>query len=75
MDCQQVKKVVFRYIDNEMDAELLVSFRNHVELCPKCRQHVSGKEWVVIRVRRCRRTVAPVRLRRRILTSLPHRRV
>ena len=75
MDCQQVKKVVFRYIDNEMDAELLVSFRNHVELCPKCRQHVSGKEWVVIRVRRCRRTVASVRLRRRILTSLPHRRV
>ena len=75
MDCQQVKKVVFRYIDNEMDHELLVSFRDHVALCPRCRQHVSGKEWVVIRVRRCRRTLAPVRLRKRILTSLPHRRV
>lgn len=75
MDCQQVKEVVFRYIDNEMDAELLVSFRQHVALCPRCRQHLSGKEWIVVRVRRCRRTVAPVRLRRRILTSLPHRRV
>jgi mycothiol system anti-sigma-R factor len=75
MDCRQVKEVVFRYIDNEMDADLLLSFRNHVALCAKCRQHVSGKEWVVIRVRRCRRTAAPVRLRRRILTSLPHRRI
>jgi len=73
MNCRKVKETVFLYTDNEMDGEVLISFREHVSLCPKCERYIRRMEVFLTHVRRCHRASAPDRLRRRILTSLPHR--
>lgn len=75
MNCRKVREVVFLYTDNEMDGELLVSFREHVELCPRCARRLDLASKLVWLVReRCQRAAAPERLRERILGSFPHRR-
>ena len=67
--------MVFLYTDNEMGEELLISFREHMQLCPRCASRISRTERFLTLLReRCVRTSAPQRLRERILTSLPHRR-
>jgi mycothiol system anti-sigma-R factor len=75
MNCNGAKKVIFLYIDNEMGEELHLSFKEHVSLCPRCAQRIEYTRWWLAVVRSsCGRVRAPERLRRRILTSLPHRR-
>lgn len=74
MDCREVGKVVFLYIDDEMEESLVLSFRQHIELCPGCARRIVVTERLLSLVReRCVRSPAPDRLRRRILTSFPHR--
>ena len=75
MECREVKKVVFLYTDNEMEEDLLLSFRRHVDMCPGCAARIHHAK-VFLRVVRQRspRMTAPERLRVRILTSLPGRR-
>jgi mycothiol system anti-sigma-R factor len=76
MNCRKVREFVFLYTDNEMDGELLASFRDHVLVCPECAKRTRHAETFVMIVRRkCVRESAPSELRRRILTSLPHRRM
>ena len=76
MECREVREVVFLYTDNEMGEELLISFRRHVAHCPRCAARISRAETLVRIVRqRCIRTAAPERLRTRILTRSPHRRI
>ena len=75
MDCRRFKKVVFLYTDNEMEADLVVDFRKHLNLCPHCARHIQYTLRLLSLVRkRCHRASAPEGLRARILTSLPHRR-
>lgn len=73
MDCRKVREVVFVYADNEMEGELLISFRRHVAICPECaRQKVFAERLVMVVKQRCVRATAPERLRQRILTDLRH---
>ena len=73
MDCRKVREVVFLYADNEMEGELLISFREHVAICPECaRETVYAERLITVVRKRCIRETAPDRLRRRILTSLRH---
>ena len=73
MDCRKVREVVFLYADNEMEGDLLISFREHVTICPECaRQAVYAERLIMVVRKRCSRAVAPERLRRRILSSLRH---
>ena len=73
MDCRKVREAVFLYADNEMDGELLISFREHVAVCPECaRRAVYAERLVMVVRKRCVRASAPERLRRRILSSLRH---
>ena len=65
---------MFLFTDDEMEEEVLVSFREHLALCPSCEKYIRQKAVVLTQIRRCRRAAAPERLRLRILTSLPHRR-
>ena len=75
MKCSSVQEVIFLYTDNELDEEICVSLRRHVELCADCAREIAYKERLLQLLRqRCKRATAPSRLRRRILTSLPHRR-
>ncbi|MDX1384397.1 MAG: zf-HC2 domain-containing protein [Thermoanaerobaculia bacterium] len=75
MDCHKVREIVFLYTDNEMEEELRITFCRHLELCPRCARRIEAAQRLLELVRqRCSRAVAPPRLRRRILTSLPHRR-
>ncbi|HKI85483.1 MAG TPA: zf-HC2 domain-containing protein [Thermoanaerobaculia bacterium] len=74
MDCVKVKEVVFLLVDNEADENLLNLLQQHLDRCPGCAREVAYARLLVTVVRqRCRRAVAPDRLRRRILTCLPHR--
>lgn len=74
MNCTRVKEVIFLYTDNEMEEELLLSFREHLVLCPQCARRIEYTQRMLTVLRKgCARTPAPDRLRRRILTSLPHR--
>lgn len=75
MDCRKVRQVVFLYTDNEMDGELLISFQEHVAICPECaRQAVRAERLVAVVRKRCIRQAAPSGLRERIRISLRHRR-
>lgn len=75
MNCKRVAEVIFLYVDDEqMEANLKDPFRQHLERCPPCKQRAVfiRRLFVVFRTR-CTRYAAPPRLRKRILSSLPHR--
>lgn len=74
MNCRKFKEVVFLYTDNEMEGDLLVSFRAHRQRCPGCAEEVEfARRFVLLIRRRCRRSEASEALRRKILRSFPHR--
>ena len=76
MNCRKVREVVFLYTDNEMEQQLRVSFREHLELCPPCARRIDAARMLLTLIRnRCARESAPEPLRRRILTSFPHRQI
>ena len=63
-----------RVSDNEIEAELLISFRQHLTFCPPCSRHFDYLSRLLAIVRgRCVRHQAPSALRIRILASFPHR--
>ena len=74
MDCRQVTEVMFLFADNEMEEDLLVVFRAHLDGCPPCARQMDYTRQLLALVReRCCRQQAPRHLRERILMSLPHR--
>jgi mycothiol system anti-sigma-R factor len=74
MDCDEVSKALFRFVDNEIDEELRTPFRDHVAQCTGCSRRMDYTLKLVLIIReRCSRCAAPDTLRHRILTSLPHR--
>jgi len=74
MDCQGVRAAMYRVSDNEIEAELLLSFRQHLTFCPPCSRHFDHLSKFLAIVRgRCVRYEAPSTLRLRILASFPHR--
>jgi len=75
MDCKEVSETLFLFVDNEMEAPLQTSFRDHVAKCPGCAQRMDYTRKLLFLVReRCVRCTASQTLRLRILTNLPHRR-
>lgn len=75
MDCRKVQEVVFLFTDNEMEEELLISFKEHIDLCPPCARRIDAKRKLLKLVRkRCIRAAAPEGLREKILIAFPHRR-
>ena len=71
MNCRKVRRTVYLYVDNEMEGELLISFRQHLEICPPCAREIDFAVRVISRVRRsCAPATAPEALRRRIRDSL-----
>jgi mycothiol system anti-sigma-R factor len=74
MDCAKFEEIVFLYSDNQLEQELVVFYRQHIDLCPDCaRRAIYTHRLLTLLRQRCGRTTAPERLRRRILASLPHR--
>lgn len=74
MDCSKFEEIVFLYSDNQLEQELVVRYRRHIDLCPECaRRAAFTRKLLVILRQRCERATAPERLRRRILAGLPHR--
>ena len=64
MKCKSVQEVIFLYTDNELDEEICVSLRRHVELCPDCAREVAYKERLLQLLRqRCKRATSPRRAR------------
>jgi mycothiol system anti-sigma-R factor len=75
MDCKEVSDSMFLFVDNEMEAAVLITFQDHVAACPGCAQRMDYTRKLLWLVReRCMRCSAPQNLRVRILTNLPHRR-
>jgi mycothiol system anti-sigma-R factor len=74
MDCQGVRAAMYRVSDNELEADLLVVFREHLRRCPDCSHEFDFVSKLLALVRgRCSRYAAPSSLRVRILASFPHR--
>lgn len=74
MDCKEVGRILFLFLDNEMEEDLQAPFRDHTERCLCCAQKVDYMRRLLLLVRqRCIRCTASEALRLRILTSLPHR--
>lgn len=75
MNCKRAAEVIFLYVDDDqLDDHLKDPFQQHLERCPECkRRAVFIRKLIVVFRTRCTRYHAPSRLRRRILTSLPHR--
>ena len=71
MDCSRFEEIVFLYSDNQLEQELVVLYRRHIELCPHCaRKSVYTERLLTILRRRCHRATAPAELRERILAGL-----
>lgn len=71
MDCKRVHEVMYMFIDDEMDDDLLPTFRSHVDGCPPCSRRMLFTRKLLSTVReRCVRHAAPERLRSRILLVL-----
>ena len=68
MNCKEVQEAVFLFTDNELDRDLLISFRQHLELCPECARQIDyTRKLLTVFRSRCCREAAPARLRLRIL--------
>lgn len=75
VDCKEIREWVFRYVDHEMEEEMVVAFRQHLSECPHCARTKRRTETFLTIVRkRALRQRAPGELRRKILAGLPHRR-
>lgn len=76
MNCTRVREVIFLYTDNEAGEEIQIEVREHLHICPACARRLDYTRRLLALLKSgCSRAAAPARLRRRILTSLPHRRV
>lgn len=76
VDCKKIREWVFLYVDHEMREEMLLTFRQHISECPHCAKTKLCTETILTIVRkRAVRQRAPGELKKRILASLPHRRV
>lgn len=71
MNCHQARRIVFLFVDNEMEETLLMSFRQHLGSCPRCAREADYTVRLLTVVRqRCCRVSAPESLRDRILQAL-----
>ena len=64
---------MFLVTDNEAEDDLVILFRQHISLCPKCAGHFAYTSQLLALLRkRCHRVAAPagleIRIRRRLLT-------
>lgn len=74
MNCKKVREIMFLVTDEDLDQEVILSFREHLSICPRCekRSQYANKLLVVFR-QRCTRTNAPQELRQKILANLSTR--
>lgn len=73
-ECRRVIAVLFLFFDSDLDARFKRLVEDHLSHCPGCADRLAYTRKLLILVReRCARRMAPPRLRRRILDSLPHR--
>lgn len=75
MDCSRFEEILFLSCDDgQLEKEIVVSYRQHIELCSDCAQRAAfANRLLAILRERCRRAAAPEHLREKILSSLPHR--
>ncbi|MEY4348263.1 MAG: hypothetical protein RIS43_682 [Actinomycetota bacterium] len=76
LHCGHVMALVDRYIDNELPAELVSLFEQHVTQCQKCLAHVNFENSLKESVQRsCNVEAAPDKLRQRVIQSISTQRV
>ncbi|HEX6203586.1 MAG TPA: mycothiol system anti-sigma-R factor [Thermoanaerobaculia bacterium] len=71
MDCKRASEMMFLFVDNELEADLVRPFRHHLDDCSPCAQRVDyTRKFLQLFRTRCTRHSAPDGLRERILGSL-----
>jgi hypothetical protein len=74
MECHRVREAMYRVSHNELDAELVPSFDDHLTCCPPCAEHFAYVSRLLAIVRgSAGHYAAPPTLRTRILACCPHR--
>jgi mycothiol system anti-sigma-R factor len=74
MDCRSFRESIFLFTDNELEHELVTSFREHSDRCPDCARRADYTRRLLTLVReRCCRQSAPPQLRIRILAVVRRR--
>ena len=70
-DCTEVLKVVYQFIDNELDSATCDSIREHLAACEPCLDRFDVEQAVKSLVARCcGNDTAPLELRAKVLTQL-----
>ena len=71
MDCKRASEMMFLFVDNEMQDDLVSPFRSHLDCCGPCAHRVDyTRKFLQLFRTRCTRHAAPDGLRERILGSL-----
>lgn len=71
MDCKRASEMMFLFVDNELEADLVSPFRRHLDGCNPCAERVDHtRKFLQLFRTRCTRHSAPDALRERILGSL-----
>lgn len=69
-DCEKLRRLLYVFIDNELDEDAAHSLRVHAELCPDCADAVDAQRHLQALLRRCCRQSAPADLRARVITRI-----
>lgn len=68
MDCKRASEMMFLFVDNEMQDDLVSPFRRHLDGCGHCAHQMDyTKKFLTVVRTRCTRHAAPDGLRERIL--------
>ena len=71
VDCTEVLKVVYQFIDNELDTATCDSIRQHLAACEPCLDRFDVEQAVKSLIARCcGNDPAPQELRAKVLTQL-----
>lgn len=70
IDCGSVMQLLYEYLDDELDAEMVERIREHLELCKRCYPHYAFEKAFLRFLSEHGRVETPPRLRRRVFQSI-----
>lgn len=70
IDCHQVEKQLYEFLDKELDQRSAEEFQKHLELCRVCFNHVQFEQMMRDHLKKTTHHVCPSKVRKRIQNLL-----